>query len=164
MTLVSGVSTLELPVRPPDPGDDALRAFALPEVAPGPSHKPLRPLPFQRTVELDLPTNEVVYTLSSDGGEFGGHSLARLEDIGMDLGYTLTKCHRIAENDPLTAKTEIKQTVQMRRDAWRIRIASRVSLGASGEHLHFSAELHAFENDEPFESRSWNVAIPRKLF
>lgn len=163
LTLYSGISSLTLPVRQPDPEDARLALFAPPEMAPGASHKPLRPLPFQRTVELDLATNETVYTLSSDGGEFGGHSLAHLEDIAMDLGYNFTKRHRISETDPLTAKTEIVQRVRMRREDWTIRVESRVRLAAAADAFHFSAELDAYENDEPVANRVWNVAVPRKL-
>ena len=35
----------------------------------------------RRRVEIDLTTNEMVYTLRGDGGELGGAALARLEDI-----------------------------------------------------------------------------------
>jgi hypothetical protein len=163
LTLYSGVSSLTLPVRQPDPEDAQLTPFESPETASGASHKPLRPLPFQRTVEMDLASNETVYTLSSDGGEFGGHSLAHLEDIAMDLGYTFTKRHRISETDPLTAKTEIVQKVRMHRENWMIRVESRVRLAATAETLQFSAELDAYENDEPVVERVWDLAVPRKL-
>jgi hypothetical protein len=164
LTVYSGVSSLTLPVRPPDPADTQLAPFAEPEVAPGPSHKPLRPLPFRRTVELDLATNETVYTLSSDGGEFGGHSLAHLEEIAMDLGYTFTKRHRIGESDPLTAKTEIVQKVRMHRDGWSVRVESRVRLVAAADTLRFTAELEAYENEELVANPVWDTAVPRKLF
>lgn len=164
LALYSGVSSFHLPVRPPDPADSALPAFAPPEVAPGPTHKPLRALPFQRTAELDLATNEMVYTLSSDGGEFGGHSLAHLEEIAMDLGYTFTKRHRIADTDPLVAKTEVIQTVRMHRADWVVRIESRVRVSSAPGHLQFSAELQAYEGDALVSSRVWESAVPRELF
>ena len=66
----------------------------------------LRELPLRRTIELDLATNETVYTFQS--GEFGA-ALARIEPIEMDLGYTFLKRHRISEYDPLSAQTEIVQ-------------------------------------------------------
>ncbi len=164
LNVASGSGTLELPVRPPDPADAALHPFEPPEVAPGSRHKPLRPLPFKRAVERDLASEEVVYTLSSDGGEFGGHSLARLDEIDMELGYTLTKRHRIGETDPLSAKTELIQQVRMRRNGWAVRIDSRVRLAAGRDTLAFRAELDAFEGDEPVESRVWEVEVPRRLF
>src|SRR5205814_199440 len=43
LTLFTGASGLELPVRPPDPGDDRLRPFEAPEGAPPASYVELRP-------------------------------------------------------------------------------------------------------------------------
>lgn len=164
LTVHSGVSTLELPVRPPDPADERLRLFDPPEAAPGARRTPLRSLPFKRTVERDLATNEVVYTLSSDASELAGHSLARLEEIDMELGYTLIKRHRIADGDPLSAATELIQTVRMRREGWSVRAECTVRVKAERDHLHFTAQLDAFENEAPVRSRTWDERIPRRLF
>ena len=167
LTLHSGVSTLTLPVRSPDAGTDAaLKPFPPPEAAPGPEHTPLRPLPFRRSVELDLPSNETVYTLSSDGGEFGGYELAHLAAIDMDLGYRFTKRHRIRDTDPLSAKTEVMQTVRMRRRDWDIRLESRVRLAASesDQWLFFSADVDAYEGDQLVKSRRWQLPVSRRLF
>lgn len=164
LTVTSGVSGLELPVRPPSEEDERLRAFEPPEMAPGTAYRPLRPLPFKRVVERDLTSKDVVYTLSSDGGEFGGHSMARLDDIDMDLGYTFVKRHRIAETDPLGARSEVLQTVRMRREGWSVRVESEMSLVSAKDHLRFRAELRAWEGETCIRSRSWNVKVPRKLF
>jgi hypothetical protein len=101
-----------------------------------------------------------VYTFQS--GEFGA-ALARIEAIAMDLGYTFLKRHRISEYDPLSAQTEIVQRMTMRRQNWSVRIESRARLTATRENFQFSAELEAFEDDEPFAHRSWELAIPRQL-
>ncbi len=167
LTVYTGVSTLTLPVRPPDPiHDAALKPFPPPEVAPGSQHTLRRPLPFRRTVELDLTSNENVYTLCSDGGEFEGHELAYLADIDMDLGYRFTKRHRITDTDPLSAKTEVLQTVRLRRRDWDIRLETRVRLASSeSEHqLAFCAEVDAYEGDQLVTSRSWKSPVRRRYF
>ncbi len=169
LTLYPGAGTLQLPLRPRAPDDGRLREFDPPEVAPGSRHAPLKPLPFKRTVQRDLTTDEVIYTLSSDGGEFGGHSLARLDEIDLELGYKLSKCHRIRETDPLSAKTELAQEVRLRRGDWSLRIASlvRLSAAADGRTLNFEARLDTWEGDgaeAPVRSRTWDLVIPRKLF
>ncbi len=161
--LSSGESVLTLPVRPRDPDDTRLRAFEEPEVAPGSRHKPIRPLPLKRVIERDLPRNEVVYTLSSDGGEFGGHSVARLEAIDMELSYHLKRSHRISETDPLTAMSEVVQCVQLARGAWSARVDSRVRLSADGARFRFQAEVDAAEGEESVSARRWDVEIPRGL-
>ncbi len=166
ITIYSGTGTLELPLRPPASGDPDLLPFAAPEVAPGAKHKPLRPLPFKRVVERDLTTGEMVYTLSSDGGEFGNHELARLEEIDLELGYSLTKRHRIAAADPRSARTELRQQVRMQRGDWSVRIESvvRVAADAEGRSLSFEATLDAWEGGEAVSNRTWEIEIPRRLF
>lgn len=161
--LRTGASILELPVRPPSPDDEHLPPFAAPEAAPGIEHKKLRRMAFKRTLEIDLTSNEMVYTCSSDAGEFGGASLARLEDIDLDLGYTLIKRYRIIEGDPLSAQTEFEQTALMRRGDWQIRLECRSRLSATAEHFQFGCDLIAYEGDEPFARREWSLAIPRLL-
>lgn len=158
-----GNGTLELPVRPPHPGDEALRPFDPPVSAPGTRHRKLRHLPMRRTIEVDLATNETVYTLYGDGGEFGGAALARIEEIGLDIGYTLKKRYRIIEDDPLSAETELTQSAVLIRGDWSIRLECRMRLNATSEVFQFSGDLQAFEGAVPFAAREWATAIPRVL-
>ena len=160
LTVRTGQSALYLPVRPPSPDDEALRPFEPPAAAPGVRHQRLRELPLRRTIELDLATNETVYTFRT--GEFGA-ALARIEPIGMDLGYTFLKRHRISEYDPLSAQTEVVQRTVMRRTGWSVRIECRTHLTATRTTFQFGADLEAFEGDEPFAHREWQIAIPRAL-
>ena len=117
----------------------------------------------RRTIEIDLATNEMVYTLRGDGGEFGGAALARIEEIGLDIGYTLTKRYRILEEDALSAETELTQSATLTRGDWSIRLECRTRLTATSEAFQFSGDLQAFEGTAPFASRNWVLAIPRKL-
>jgi putative CocE/NonD family hydrolase len=161
LTTRIGTGTLILPVRPAAPGDDALRPFPEPAKAPGRRHKKLHHLDLSRRIEIDLTTNEMTHTLKSDGGELDGASLARLEDIGLDLGNTLMKRYRILEDDPLSAQTELALSTMLRREDWAIRIDCRTRLSCTAAAFQFSADLDAFENDVPFASRNWVIAIPR---
>jgi putative CocE/NonD family hydrolase len=163
LTLRTGSSVASLPVRPPRDEDRALPAFELPAAAPGVTHKRLRPLAFRRTLETDLTTGELVYTLHSDAGDLGGAALARIEPIDLDLGYTLEKRYRILEEDPLSAQAELLQRARMRRDGWDIRIECRSRLAATHEDFEFACELEALEAEHPVARRSWKRAIPRRL-
>ncbi len=158
-----GTSSLTLPVRPVLPNETEPPAFPTAEEAPGLEHEPLRALPFQRTVERDLVTNEVVYTLKSDGGEFGDHSHARLDEIDLTLGYAIAKKYRIHATDPLRAQTEVVQRIEFERGDWRVRIESSTSLKAEREHFHFKAELRAFESGDQVFIKAWDERIPRRL-
>ena len=157
LTVRTGQSALYLPVRPPSPDDHWLRPFEPPARRAPP---PPRETPLRRTIELDLATNETVYTFQS--GEFGA-APARIEPIEMDLGYTFLKRHRISEYDPLSAQTEVVQHTVMRRTDWSVRIECRTRLTATRTTFQFSAELEAFEGDQPFAQREWQVTIPRAL-
>jgi hypothetical protein len=154
---------MTLPVRSPRKSDAELAPFGAPEMAPGTQHKKLRRLPMRRTIEIDLASNEVHFVLSGDGGEFGGASLARIEEIDLDLGYTLSKRYRIVENDPLSAQVEFSQQMVMRRDGWDIRIESRTVMTSTVELFQFSGEVTAYEGDEQFGQRIWNQSVPRRL-
>ena len=70
---------------------------------------------------------------------------------------------RISEYDPLSAQTEVVHKTIMRRKDWSVRIESRVRLSATRDAFQFSAELEAFEDDQPFGQRSWQLSIPRQL-
>jgi hypothetical protein len=156
----TGKSALYLPVRPPAPDDHWLRPFAPPAVALGTPPRRQRDTPLRRTIELDLATNETVYTFQS--GDFAA-APARLEPIAMDLGYTFLKRHRISEYDPLSAQTEVMQKTVMRRTDWSVRIECRTRLSATRTTFQFSGELKAFEGDELFGHREWRIGIPRQL-
>ena len=116
----------------------------------------------KRSIEIDLATNEMVYTLKSDGGELSGASLARLEDINLELGYTLLKRYRIIENDPLSAQSEFSQSALMRRGDWEVRIQCRTRLTSTEDVFQFSGDLEAFEGDTEVRHHQWVVSIPRE--
>jgi uncharacterized protein len=163
LTLCTGNSTLSLPERPPSASDEKPWPFGRPEAAPSIEPKKLRLFPLTRTVENDRTTNETIYTLESDAGEFGGASLARIEAIEMDAGYRLRRQHRIGETDPLSAKTELSQEVVLRRCEWSVRVVLSTRLTSTRDHFRFEGELQAFEGDEAVAERRWDLDIPRVL-
>lgn len=140
-----------------------LRPFEPPRAAPSMRHKKLTPLPMRRTVEIDLTSNEWVYALHGDGGEFGGAALARIEEIGLDIGYTLTKRYRIVEDDPRSATTELEQSATLIRGDWQVRLECSTRLTSTAEDFVFTGELRALESGELFEARQWDLKIPRRL-
>ena len=163
LTLCTGDSTLSLPERAPLASDDKPWPFGRPEAAPSVEPKKLRLFPLKRTVENDRTTNETIYTLESDAGEFGGASLARIEAIDVDAGYRLHRQHRIGETNPLSARTEVSQEITLRRSDWSVRIVLRTRLTSTREHFRFEGELQAFEGKETVAERRWDLDIPRAL-
>ncbi|PWG64401.1 CocE/NonD family hydrolase [Spiribacter halobius] len=163
ITIHTGASRLELPVRPPRPEDAQLRAFEPPERGPEPEHTPLEIVGYQRMVELDLTTDETVYTTFGDGGDFGGAALARIEDIDLTLGYTARKTFRINEHDPLTARAEIEQKTIFRRGDWNVRLEARTAVTSDADNFRVTAILEAWEAGERVFQREWDEQVPRRL-
>ena len=163
LTLYTGASTLALPVRAPSAADATLAPFPPPERAPPLEHTKLRSAPMRRTIERDLARNETVYTIFSDGGEFDGAALARVEAIDLDVGYMILKRFRINENDPLSAKAEIIQKTLLRRGDWSTRIETHTQLSATDGFFLLKADLNAYEGSEVAFSRSWDERIARDL-
>ncbi|MEX2644272.1 MAG: CocE/NonD family hydrolase [Acetobacterales bacterium] len=161
LTVWTGGSTLDLPVRPPRPEDDAIRPFEPPEAAPGSTHRKLSHVALRRRLEIDLTTNEMVYTLQ--GGEFGDAAVAHIEEIDLDIGYTISQRFRIVETDPLSARSEYWQTALLRRGGWSVSIECRTRLTSTGDMLEFSGELLAREGEDTFVWREWKESIPRRL-
>lgn len=163
LTIHTGGSQLELPVRPPDLRDDALPAFEPPERGPQPEHTPLEMVQSRRKVELDLTTEETIYTTYGDGGDFDGAALTRIEDIDLTLGYTMHKEFRIGENDPLTARAAIEQKTVFRRGDWSVRIECRTALSSDADNFRLRATLEAWEGEGRVFEREWDEIIPRDL-
>ncbi len=156
-------SQLELPVRPPRAEDEKLAPFELPERGPEPTHTPLEMVQSQRMVELDLTTDETIYTTFGDGGDFAGASLARIDDIDLTIGYTMRKEFRIAEHDPLSARASIEQKTSFERGNWDVRLECLTVMTSDAEHFYLRATMEAWEGSECIFSREWNETIPRQL-
>jgi predicted acyl esterase len=163
LTVRTGNASIDIPVRPPDVGDTVLKPFEVPLSAPATQSKTIKPLDMSRTVVVDLVTNEMVYTLTGDGGEFGGAELVRLEEIDLNLGYTQMKRYRILEDEPLSARTEFSQIAVLSRRNWNIRISCNTQLTATADAFVFTCELQAHENDVSFARREWKISIPRDM-
>jgi len=155
LTLFTGASGLELPVRPPDPGDDRLRPFEAPEGAPPAAYVELRPRRVERTVERDEVAGEIVYAVVSEGGQ------GRMEEIDLELEQSSVRRYRIQEHDPLTARAEVVQRMGLRRGPWAVAVESRVWLSATEEAFALRARLEAFEGDTLVHSRSWDCRVAR---
>jgi len=163
LRLLTGASTLELPVRPPRAEDEELREFDPPERGPTSEVRRLRAAPFRRTIERDLAANETLHTLVSDAADLNGAALARVEAINLDVGHTIARRYAIGENDPLSARAEIDQRTDLRRGDWIVRVETRTRLDATATHFHFEAELEAFEGDQRIFHKHWDEWIPREL-
>ncbi|MDX1755704.1 MAG: CocE/NonD family hydrolase [Marinobacter sp.] len=163
LTVYTSVSELHLPIRPSRSEDRELPDFEPPERGPRPDTTPLEWAPSHRLVELDLTTDETVYTTFSDGGDFGGAAVARLDDIDLTIGYTIRRVFRINEQNPHSAHAQIEQQTLMKRGDWSVRMECHTDLTADASSFHIKATLDAYEGEALIASRHWDERLPRNL-
>ena len=161
LSLFTGKSFVDLPVRPPDPADSELRPFEPPERAAAETTE-LRPAALKRVIERDRSTGETVYTISSEG-DLESPKLVCIKAIELEIGHAMLKRFRIAEADPDKAQAEVIQKTWFRRSGWRTRVETRTRLSSNPDHFLLEAELAAYEDDEIFFSRAWSNRVKRKL-
>jgi hypothetical protein len=162
VSLFTGESFLELPVRPPDPRDAALEPFPSPERAPTETTE-LRPPALKRIIERNRATNETSYTVSRGRGDFDGTKLTRIKAIDLEVGDTMLKHFRIGEEDPGTVQAEVVHKTWFRRGAWNICVETRTRFSSSAEDFVLEGELTAYDNDEQLFDRSWARRVKRDL-
>ena len=161
LSIHTGASCLELPVRPERPEDAGLPAFAPPESAPGPPSIALHPEGSDRCVEQDPATGATVYTTCVDTAGAEGASMHRFTDTGLELGHGLEERLTLKGNDPLSARAEIEQNVVTRRGDWATHVRTRLDFRATGEEFRIHAEIEAFEGAKRVFRRVWDRSVPR---
>ena len=155
LTLFTGASRLELPVRPPRAEDAGLTAFLEPEAAP--------PAPSQsrggarrgRFVRHEMETSRIeLESIKARGDVF-------LEDIDLTVGAGGVDRFEMVGDDPLSARHENRYTIVMERTGWSIRTEVYSVLTATRDDFLVSATLDAYEGDCRVFTKTWDRRIPR---
>ena len=161
LSLQTGVSALELPIRSASAADGDLVSFDEPESAPRLRVTPLAEGHPYEKIEHDLSTGETTYTVGNEGGLADGARRSRIEDMDLTLSLAHVRRYSVLENAPTTASAEIEETIELGRDDWQTRIATRIRLTSTKEHWRLQAELDAYEGDSRCFSRNWDETIER---
>jgi uncharacterized protein len=162
LSLFTGRSFIDLPMRAPDPSDSALRPFESPQRAAGELTE-LRPAALKRIVERDRATNETVYTVSSGLGDVDGLRLVHIKAIDLEVGHTMRKHFRIGEEDPAAAQAEVIHKTWFCRGVWKTRVETHTRFSSNFDDFIVQAELTAYEDDEQFFRREWVCRVKRDL-
>jgi len=161
LRIMTGRSSLELPLRPPRAEDTALRPFPEPVMAPAPKVKRVRHHSFSRRLSVDLTADSYHYELA--GTEFDEASMIYLEDIDLRIGHTLNKFYDITGDDPLSARERIEQSAVLARGDWRVSVALSMTMSADADNFHIEGRLVSTEGDTSFVDREWDLRLPRRL-
>ncbi len=133
-TLVILGGTLDLPVRARQATDALLTPL------PGP--------------ELALPETPTILRR-------GDMRIERIDRIGLELGSEGKTEYHVEEDDPLSAVADLRRTQTMARDAWQIRIETRMRLSCVRSAFRLEGSLRAVEGAKEVCRRDWDCSIPR---
>ncbi len=161
LSVGTGGSALQLPVRPARHEDAQLRPFERPEIGPPLREIDIHPGGSQRTIEHDPATHETVYTTRTDFDDTGDVALTLIEEINLAVGHAVLERFRIREDDPLSASAEIEHRTVIRRDSWSTAVRTVTRLTATAEEFRLQAELEAFEGEKQVFSERWQESIGR---
>ena len=155
LTLVAGQCHLELPVRPTNPTDAALRPFQEAVNGPGEDTTAINEAAVTRTITRNMLDGTVTeHTIFDDGLTF--HNELALTDGAHGQSW-----HSVREGDPLSAESRTERVDHWKKNGLEIELHTRQHLTADGTDFHFTAKMEAFENGQKVFSRTWEEAIPR---
>jgi len=152
---------LELPVRPPDPRDAELPAFAAPECA---AHEPWRSLgesAFRRRADVEPGSGDHIAGMRSGYDADGRVVLGRHDALGLEGGDGSEIETRIHPSDPLRARAAMRQRTVLRRDTWSASVESEVEVSCTRDHFRVQARLAASDGERSVFERRWDERVPR---
>jgi putative CocE/NonD family hydrolase len=155
LTLVTGKSALDLPVRPPRREDKTPPKFKPVEAA-----EPFRKTALSqgyrnRVVHTDMGTGETVVEVSDDSGR------NRYDDIDLVAQARSTERYSVRDDDPLAATAEVTWTWLFERKDWSIRTESRTRMTCTQRDFIVTATLEAYEGDTQVFAREFEETIRR---
>jgi putative CocE/NonD family hydrolase len=160
LTIRTGESVLELPVRQSDAGPKV-------EFAP-PVHGPLTPVTkidpgvIRRYTIQDHVSGETTYVTEGVGGVFG-EGILRYDEVDIQVAHSLKRELTIRDEDPLSARYVLTQSFEMGRDGWRTLVNTRAEMHSDRDNFYVSGTLTAHENGNVVAERCWNETIARDL-
>jgi predicted acyl esterase len=147
---------LTLPVRPPRAGDASLPAFGEPEQTPPLEVEQLAPGVGGRSLRRDLETGLVEQVFDWDLG--GTVRLVPIELVSEDSSRAV---YSILEDDPLSAKVEVRAATGMARGDWSARAEVTSAMTADADSFLVTSALDCYEGATRVFARTWSFRFPR---
>jgi putative CocE/NonD family hydrolase len=158
LTLYTGSSSLELPLRPPRADDVKLAAFGAPFDPTLSTSTVLDPGGRQTKISTwDVARRAL--TIRSEGP----YSRRRIDAIGTETFGSWREELFICDDDPTSARLEIERVTGFFRPGWDVRIETRLRMRLNREQYVLTTELKTFDGGEVFFARKWEQPIPRHL-
>jgi putative CocE/NonD family hydrolase len=155
LTVFTGDSALDLPVRPPRAEDANLPAFGPAEGAPPLRRTLLKPGSRKMEVTRDLDTGRITVERFQDDG------LSRIDDFDWATRTAARRFYVIDPTDPLSAESRIHWHKEYGRADFRISLDARTHMRMTRTEFLISGALDAYEGEDRVLSKEWNCKIPR---
>jgi hypothetical protein len=151
LTVRTGVSVLELPVRPPRLSDGKGTDFADPPHTHGfngdcRKSVEYEPVAQRRTITVD---------------RIRKRRLAR--DDGLEVEGAQKDVFGISSDEPLSAIVECERRMAMHRGEWSVAVEASSTMSADAETFTLFHLIEAYENGECIYSRERSFEVPRSL-
>jgi hypothetical protein len=155
LTVTTGRSRLELPVRPSRAEDGQIR-FETAVTGPPTKRTVVRPGRVQRLLDRDIATGTVVNTVVRNDG------VSTIDAIGTTTAFDKRLVYLIREGDPASARAETHMDLRLERGDWRTRIETHTAIACTSGSFIIEADLQAFDGERRVFSRSWTREVPRR--
>jgi putative CocE/NonD family hydrolase len=157
LTVFTGASTLDLPVRAPREEDRKLRPFDPSEAAAAEARVEKRPYQRNRRHSRDMITGEHVIEAVKDRGR------TLISKIDLEYSGGGRERYVIRSGDPLSAKAVSLYSITHGRGPWQVAIETETTVTATKDAFLVTAKLEAFESGVRVFSKTWDDRIRREL-
>lgn len=158
MSVFTGSSRLELPIRPTAESNDVSpHPFDEPEGTPPIPTTKVRPGEQRWTVSRDLVTYRSELQVVKDSG------VVLFDDLGHEVGRHVYQRYGWVADDFESVWGRVVSTMTFRRGDWDVRAVTCTVLTCTGEDFQLHAQLDGFEGEQRVYSRNWTHTVPREL-
>ncbi len=162
LTLFTGASQLQLPVRRPQASDGELPDLPEPAAAPVTPTTTLSPGHLERTVTIDQVTGLITHRVLIDGGVFGPIGKIRFDTIGMEMRHLSERIYSIHPDDPNSAKAIMTQTYEMGRGGWQTKVQAGAEMTSTADSFQLSSWIEAYEGGRSIFRKESKRSVPRQ--
>ncbi len=155
LTIFTRTSSLNLPLRSPNPADDELYAFGGPEGAPPSETTIIQPRHYEWLVKRDLARDISTLEVVKDEG------IVRFEHINLELKRKTVEWYSYYNDDFRSARGETLCTRGFKRGNWEVETVTRIVLTSDARAFYIHADLDAFEGGNRVYCTSWDREIAR---
>ena len=158
LSLHTGESMLDLPIRPRRVADAQLKPFGSAFVPRNSGRTILVPAtPESKVYEWDVAREKLTIRSGGDSGRW------RLNGTATEMASAWNEITEIFNRDPTTASLKIWISESYSHECWDIRVEAALCLSLTREDFLVSGDVRCYEQDKECFSKQWDRKIPRQL-